>query len=146
MRSAAHDTALFLVAQSGFGSFGGSDQWALYVDREPLAPDDVVTVYNTGGMPDVLITRVEQPTVQVRVRSASAQSAWEKAQEAVDLLQAETGLAVTGGRVVQWVAMGRPLQIMRDDMDRAVYTVNFRVMRDKFPGNPWSAEFSEEFG
>jgi SH3-like domain-containing protein len=147
VKSPAHDTALFLSALPEFGSFAGSQPWAVYVDREPLEPSDVVTVYNTGGLPDAIINDVEEPSIQVRVRSADGNGAWQKAMAAVSALQSALSVPVEGGQVVQWVALGGPLQIGRDDADRALFTVNFRMMRELFrPGNPWASQFSAEFG
>lgn len=50
-----------------------NDYWQASVNVEPVAPDNVVTIYNTGAVEDSGVnfdgTRVEHPTLQVRLRS-----------------------------------------------------------------------------
>lgn len=57
--------------------------WQASVNVEPVAPDNVVTVYNTGAVEDSGIyfdgTRVEHPTLQVRLRSAKDDVGYPKA-------------------------------------------------------------------
>lgn len=130
MKTPAHDTALFLAAQEGFGALGGTSGWPVYVGREPLQPVDVVTVYDTGGLPDPLVDNIEEPTIQVRVRCDSYIDGWAKADEARRDLQSEIGYPVAGGQVVQWIAQGGVTYIGRDDNERALFTCNFRVMRE----------------
>ena len=132
MKSPAHDTALFLAALPtfAFGQFGSPTEWGTYVGREPLTPDDVVTVYDTGGLPDVLIDDVQEPTIQVRVRSADYERGYAKAQEARRALQAATGVTIEGGQVVQWIGQGGILYIGRDDQDRCLFADNYRMMRE----------------
>ncbi len=57
--------------------------WQASVNVEPVAPDNVVTVYNTGAVEDSGVnfdgTRVEHPTLQVRLRSTLDQVGYTKA-------------------------------------------------------------------
>lgn len=130
MRSPAHDTALYLAGLAGFGEFGGSSGWPVYVGREPLEPVDVVTVYDTGGGPAVLIPDIRQPSVQVRVRADSYQDGWQKANEAYQELAQPTGVSVNDAVIVTWVAQGDVQFIGRDDKDRPLFTSNWRLIRD----------------
>ena len=130
MKSPAHDTALFLAALADFGAFGGASGWPVYVGREPLSPVDVVTVYDTGGLPDVLVDDVSEPSIQVRVRSEDYVQGYAKAQAARQALQAATGVTIEGGQVVQWIGQGNILYIGRDDQDRCLFTDNYRMMRE----------------
>ncbi len=130
MKSPAHDTALFLADLGDFGPFGGGVAWSVYVGREPLTPVDVVTVYDTGGLPDTLVDDVQEPTIQVRVRAADYVQGYAKAQAARRALQAATGVTIEGGQVVQWIGQGNINYIGRDDQDRCLFTDNYRVMRE----------------
>ena len=130
MKSPAHDTALFLADLGDFGAFGGLASWSVYVGREPLTPVDVVTVYDTGGLPDALVDNLQEPTIQVRVRAADYVQGYAKAQAARRALQAATGVTIEGGQVVQWIGQGNILYIGRDDQDRCLFTDNYRVMRE----------------
>ena len=129
MRTPAHDTALYLAALTGFGTFGGSTGWPVYVGREPLTPDNVVTCYDTGGAPGPL-NDLRTPTVQVRVRATDYDAAWQKANEAFEALVPTVNQAVTDATILAWSPSGEVAYIGRDDKDRALFTVNFEMLRD----------------
>lgn len=129
MNSAAHDTALYLAGLTGFGAFGGADSWSVYVGREPLAPVDVVTVYDTGGGPQEGL-HLRNGAVQVRVRAAAYADGWAKINAAFEALMGETGRAIPGGLLVHWDATTDVAHIGYDDADRALFTCNFNVLRD----------------
>jgi len=67
-------------------------EWPVYCGYEPDDPDDCITVYDTGSalqgfrQPDG--RAVEQPTVQIRVRSAAYLDGWTKARAIADALDA----------------------------------------------------------
>lgn len=130
MRSPAHDTALQLASGAAFGAFGGSADWSVFVGREPLEPANVVTVYDTGGGPAVLIPDLRDPNVQVRVRSETYDDGWQIANSAYEALAVPTGVSVPDALIVSWFAQGDINYIGRDDQDRPLFTVNFSVMRD----------------
>lgn len=130
MKTPAHDTALFIASLAGFGAFGGDSGWPVYVGREPLEPVNVVTVYDTGGSPDVLIDNVQEPSIQVRVRANSYAQGYAKAQEARRALQEAMSVTIDGGQVVQWIGQGNINYIGRDDKDRCLFTDNYRMMRE----------------
>ncbi|MAK86392.1 MAG: hypothetical protein CMK96_05525 [Pseudomonas sp.] len=129
MNSPAHDTALYLTAFSAFGSFGGVADWPVYVGREPLEPEDVVTCYDTGGAPGPLID-LRKPTVQVRLRANSYNAGWQKINAAYEALVQPIAEAAPDVLILGWVPISEVAYIGRDDHDRALFTVNFEVMRD----------------
>lgn len=129
MRTPAHDTALYLAALAGFGTFGGSTAWSVYAGREPLTPEDVVTCYDTGGAPGPLID-FRKPTVQVRVRSDSYDDGWQKVNDAYEALVQPVSVSVTDATILGWVPTSEVAFIGRDERDRALFTVNFEIMRD----------------
>jgi hypothetical protein len=103
----------------------------VYVGREPLEPVDVVTVYDTGGLAPSGKDgpQLRYPTIQVRVRSAAYDAGWQKADEIQRALFVPTSAAAQGGVNVQWDAQGDVSFIGRDDQDRALFTCNFRMIR-----------------
>ncbi|MCE8418553.1 minor capsid protein [Rhodovulum sulfidophilum] len=129
MRSPAHDTALFLAAQGATGAFGGAEGWPVYVGREPLQPVDVVTCYDTGGEPGLLVD-LRCPRVQIRVRSASYDAAWQRAAAIYKALVPPVVLAVPGAAILGWMPSSEIAFIGRDDEDRALFTLNFEILRD----------------
>lgn len=132
MRTPAHDTALTLSALTGFGPFGGSVDWSTYVGREPLASDgpvNCVTVYDTGGAQGIL-KDLRNSSLQVRVRSSDYNSGWQKANEAYEALVNDLQSATEDATILTWVAISDVTFIGRDDGERALFTVNFNMLRD----------------
>lgn len=131
MNSPAHDTAMFLGRCWGFGQFGGSGSWPIYVGREPRVPDNVVTVYDTGGGPAVKVPDLRDPTVQVRVRGDDYSNAWAKANQAYEFLTQEIGYPIDEGLILSWLALGDINYIGREEeKDRPLFTLNLSVLRD----------------
>lgn len=133
MRSAAHDIALH-IASAGLGVFGGASGWAVSVGTEPASPDTTITVYDTGGEgPDTDQLDIERPTIQVRVRSSKAGSAYPDAhdkQRAIRaLLHGIKGVTINGTRYAGITMTSEILVIGRDENDRFLMTANYRVIR-----------------
>lgn len=68
--SAALEIAKWLAdTLPALGTLFGEDQWAVHVAAEPDAPANVVTVYDTLGLPhDTDELDIMRPAIQVRVR------------------------------------------------------------------------------
>lgn len=129
MKTPAHDTALFLAADGATGAFGGTTGWPVYVGREPLEPENVVTVYDTGGGPNLLVD-LRKPTIQVRVRGTTYESTWGRADAVYTSLVTPVNPSTDDGVTLQWVAETDILYIGRDDKDRYLVTCNFQLLRD----------------
>lgn len=130
MNTPAHDTALYLVAQSVTGPFAGSADWSVYVGREPLAPSNVVTVYDTGGPVGPLVD-LRRPSVQVRVRATTYAAGWDKANEILETLVVPfEGVSVPDASILMWDVATDVTFIGHDDADRPLFTVNFQLLRD----------------
>lgn len=110
----------------GEGTIGATSGWALSTGMEPDAPDNAITVYDTGGQaPDNDDQSIERYTVQVRIRSYGYSSAYAKLQSIKSTLIA----ASFGSFVAVW-AQSEPGLIGKDDNDRFLFTINFEAMRD----------------
>mgnify|MGYP000642779426 CR=1 FL=1 len=125
MNSPAHDTALYLADAGVTGAFGVG----VFVGREPLTPVDVVTCYDTGGAPGPLID-LRTPTVQGRGRADDDSAGWYLANLIHDTLTRPVDVAVPGGAILGWTPNAEVAFIGRDDNDRALFTVNFEIIRD----------------
>lgn len=128
-RSPAHDIAV-LLNDNGYGTFPYSAGWGIAIGTEPSRPDDVITLYDTGGGVDQPDAELYDPTMQVRVRSRSYTDGYTKASDVRDFLILPTSREVgnflyTGFWIFTDVAM-----IGRDDNDRFVFTFNLRLMRE----------------
>lgn len=138
MSTAAYELARYLEA-AGVGTFGGGTEWSLHVSREPESPDNVITLYDTAGLPPIQGEGVDlrMPQVQVRVRSDDYLAAFE-VQEQVRALLLPTPDVSTGTRVERTIGQSRYLTISpvadilaigRDDNDRHIVVANYQVIR-----------------
>lgn len=137
MTTPAVELAQFL-ADNGIGQRGGNTQWSVHVSREPAAPDDVVTLYDTGGgEPPSIDTNLRDFVLQVRVRSADYVQGMARHQLIFDLF-AQPNAAALGQALERniglhryvgiWVA-GEVTHIGRDENDRFLITANYELHR-----------------
>lgn len=138
----AVEIAQFL-ADEGVGERGGSGRWSIHVSREPTSPDDVVTLYDTGGPPPVAIdVNLRAHTIQVRVRSKDYVEGAET-QNSIFTLLAQPDAVVDGLPLERsigehrYTGMWLTSEIMyigRDDNDRFLFTANYEVHRQPLEG------------
>lgn len=132
MKTTAHEIALRLES-AGFGTFASQSTllWSINVSIQPDAPNNTITVYDTGGLdPDTDELDLKRPTFQVRVRSLHYQDAATKIQEIARYLIFQRG--VMGDH--NYVTINQEsefLDIGSDDNDRAQLTCNFRAIKNE---------------
>lgn len=122
MSSPAIDIKDVLVSH-GVGVFGQT----LFVSREPTKPNDVVTVYDTGGF-DPEPNDYLRPTVQVKVRNHDYSAGYAKAEQVRDILH-EATFTQGGFRYMGIWVMSDIAHIGYDSNDLALFTINFRIHR-----------------
>lgn len=120
--SAAYDVAQYLASQ-GVGTFGGNSGWSINVSREPLSPDNSVTVYDTGGPGlDTDELDLDWVSFQVRVRAVNYLDGYQKQKTIRSLLMA--GFVQDGTKyTVQQES--NIMHIGRDENDRQLLTANY---------------------
>lgn len=132
---AYEDLVVYQIAQilqnEGVGTFATD----IFVSQEPGNPDNCITLYNTGGLPDGCLSRTERSgeihTFQVRVRNNDYLTAHAK-MEAVraELEKQQKTLADSGGtntfRIWQTTL---PLDLPRDTTNRAIVVATFACLR-----------------
>lgn len=140
--SPAEELARHLADAGITGAFGGADAWSVHCSAEPLEPENCVTVYDSGGLDPLVIggADMEQPQVQVRVRSKDYNAAWEL-QKLIRRELVQPDLVATpgaplerdigGGRYVQIVPLAAILSIGRDENDRAIVVANYQLIRQE---------------
>lgn len=125
----AKDIADMLVS-SGVGVFAAESGWSINVSREPVSPDTAITIYDTGGGPDVNVDiNMRQPTIQVRVRGYDYPEAYAKHEEIRSALCIPTFRDQGDHRYVGVWMQSDILSIGRDDNDRHLLTANYRIER-----------------
>jgi len=123
MNSPALDIANFLELEAV--------ETLVYVNEEPAAPNDCVTVYDTGGADPMVVDDVYSPTIQVRVRNLDSQLAYAKQYQIRDILVAEKNRIINSTDYISMWLQGDIISIGRDENNRYILTSNYRLMRSK---------------
>lgn len=125
MTSPANEIAIWLEAE-GLGTISAASGWAISTAISPETPDDVITVYDTGGTaPDNDTQDVFNPTIQVRTRSTSYPEGFAK-QEAIKAALLARGVEGTINAV--WME-SEPQAIGADDNARFLITSNYKLLK-----------------
>lgn len=138
------DVVRKLLIDLGFGTDpDDSDDWPIYIAREPNAPDSVITIYNTAGVKEgrVMIGGEiqEHHGIQIRLRDNDHQNGFIKARELAVALDESVALnsvslddiVGTGTSVYKVYAISRtsgPLAAGREpSSERNIFTINATV-------------------
>lgn len=125
MSTPAHDLALHLQAE-GFGTFATD----LFVGSEPASPDNVTTLYDTGGAAPVLFDEnLRNPTIQVRVRDNDYTQAYSLQQSVFDIFNAIEQETVQGTHYVGVWLSSDIISLGRDENGRFLLTANYEIQR-----------------
>lgn len=132
MTSPALEIAAYLEAE-GVGVYGGNGDWSIHVGRSPLAPNNVVVLFDTGG-PAAILEDIafREPTFQVLVRGDDY-AASRAVLEEIDriLVQPFNAVERTIGEsfyVGIWVTSDM-IDLGRDENDRFRMSANYRAQR-----------------
>ena len=112
-------------------TFGGTDNWALYIGKQPENPDRVITIYDSGGLaPDPKWTLL-YPSVQLRIRG-DQQGYKDTALEARKLRDYLIGVpsytASNTDRIVSITGIGDIAHTGWDDKNRPDFVFNLRMI------------------
>lgn len=125
--STSQDIAKYLAAQS-VGTFGTN----IFVGREPTAPDECTTIYDTGGQPPDTDTQdLLRPKFQVRVRSATYEGGYAKQTQIRDLLILNAPIQTADSVFVAIFVDTDFIALGRDDKERYISTMNYRAIRNR---------------
>ena len=136
MTSPAQITRLALIA----AELSGPSSWPAFVSQQPVSPpDDVLSVYDTGGgSPLQMEDGLRRPTVQVRVRSRNYQTGWDKADAIARDLVLESPMAINTAAdddpevneyVTGFFLQGDIFFAGHDSEGLFLFTVNFEMIR-----------------
>lgn len=98
-------------------------------------PNTQVVCYDTGGLAPHPSLLLDYRSVQVQIRGNADdyRATWVKAQEVKDTLLGLTPQVVNGDRWDGVIGVGDLLFLHRDENDRPVFSVNFRVFLEPAP-------------
>jgi len=119
-----------LIEELNLGTLGTD----LFVNEEPGKPDATITVFDSGGVsPDLTFDgeNIYYPTVMVRVRGRTDKQAitYDLAESIRDALHGLYQTTVDGTVYLLVQASGDIVRVGRDENNRPMFTVNFRLMR-----------------
>lgn len=96
----------------------------------PALPNDCMAVFAYGGTPPSVDAAVEYPSVQVRVRATSHDTAYDNAYAVMKSLHTLTRTTING-TLYYWIAAKQsPSSLGRDEKGRYLYVVNFDAMKE----------------
>ena len=126
MNALGYDIKDLLVA-GGFGSYATN----LFLNKEPVSPDNVITIYTTGGsnVSTLDLRTIRQDTAQIRVRNIAPTSGWELIELIRSYLQPLNNFTVNGSFIRSIDIMSGPEQIKFDEKDRIILVLNIKVNR-----------------
>lgn len=129
MSDVAKDMADRLVAQS-IGTFAGTSGWGIYISSEPVSPDTVITIYNTGGVDEPNPKwRLESRSFQIRVRGDENGyvAAYAKAEAIKNQLLGLGDVTINGTYYIGiWMTINI-MFLMYDDSRRPIFVMSFRA-------------------
>ena len=100
----------------------------IFVGSEPPKPDDVITLYNTVGATPNPKFLLDEPTIQLRIRSGSYNTAYTNLLGVFNLLHGRPAFTVTGTRYVGLIATSNIFEIGKDEKDRTLLAFNMRLI------------------
>ncbi len=103
-----------------------------FVGTEPELPtaELTVTAYDTGGAATENWAGYQDPTIQIRVRAVSYVAGYSKAEQIRDALVTPHGFIFNDWYYSGFWLISDVAHIGRDDRNRELFTVNFRLMRE----------------
>lgn len=143
-KSAAKDVADILDATTNpftllpqdIGKIAATGSWGIYINQEPSAPSNCITVYDAGGLLPIPCMNKEgsedefgQPNIQIRVRSTDYDAAYSKIMECYEAIQNYGDYNTTIFNYSGFFAQSLPLSIGEDSNNRGDIVVNFVCSR-----------------
>jgi len=105
----------------------------MHISKEPAKPNNVITLYDTGGYPPNPKFSQGQPTVLIRVRNSSYVNGYDKCVEIKDALLGLPKQVINSTTYVGiWMESDIGF-IEYDENGRAIWTMNFRISREPTP-------------
>ena len=119
-----------MLESSAYGVDGLAFGTNVFIGTMPDTPDLCVGLYDTGGYPpDEAQSGTYYPTLQIRVRGGAYRAAYLVAQSIRNSLHQITNETYNSTRYIYIFASGDVLYIGKDDKDRPLFSINFRVAK-----------------
>jgi hypothetical protein len=131
MNSVSEDVKDMLVDNSSLGLEFAVD---LFIATMPATPDNVITLYDTGGRRPSLTyndgeAAYKYNTLQIMVRNNDYKAGYDIADQIYAYLNKTSHILQNGSYYSVIIANNEPELIGRDDSDRFLLSMNFEVQR-----------------
>lgn len=133
MNSVVEDIKDMLVAESALGLTFATN---LHLYKEPATPGNVVTIFETPGMPPIgtldsneTTKHYEKPSIQVRVRNKVADTGFALAYQIQSVLHARAHETWGDYYYSSIMSIGNPAMVDWDDNSRIRIVINFNIQR-----------------
>lgn len=126
-----------ILVTAGVAVFASPTGWALAVSREPTTPNQVITVYDSGGTDPNPKFLLDHPAVQVRIRGNVNDylGTYSKAQQVKDTLLGLQRQTVNTTVYVGIWQIGDIQNLGFDDSNRPILVTNWRIAREPVAGD-----------
>lgn len=132
MNALSVDIKDILIASESLSFTFGSD---LFIGREPEAPDNTVTIYDTPGAGRGSILSgsdgMHYPSVQIRIRNNHYKTGVELCESIIQELHGRNQEKWNGTVYFSILCQNGPHLLKWDDNERAIFITNFNVQRKK---------------
>jgi hypothetical protein len=133
MNTPSYDIAEILEAYGESSGLGLDYATDLFIGKEPIKPNDCVTIFDTPGFPPYLglgaETGYEYPSVQIRVRNTTYTGGWAQAEAIKNVLHGMNHTTVNGTLYTVIICSSGPTLLDWDDNGRARFIMNFNAQR-----------------
>lgn len=131
MNAPSKDIVSYLLQQSAFsGMVIGTD---IFIGREPSAPDNVITIYDTVGSPPHIgleqADKYAYPSIQIRVRHMNYLSGYELGETIQDILHGAGPLLINNTMYTIIKCVSGVAFLEWDQNRRAIFVLNFNLQR-----------------
>lgn len=119
------------------GVQGSTASWVVFKGWEPEAPDQIITIFETGGNPNQGHegNMLDKPTFQVRIRGAQTSTGYVAARTKIAAARtALEGMAAgtfNNRYYCQVVANSEPISLGHDQSHRPRLVMNFTALRSR---------------
>lgn len=105
----------------------------LFIGKEPVMPNDCVTIFDTPGLPPMLTLDGEvgydYPSIQIRIRNNSYVDGYDLAKDIQDVLHGKAQETINNTLYSVIYSTGEPTLLDWDENDRARFIINFEIQR-----------------
>lgn len=130
MNPCSEDIKDFLESESSLALTFATD---LFIAKQPLSPDNCVTIYDTPGAPPALWFDASEvydyPSIQIRIRNINYLNGYSMAQALKTYLHGQAHITINSTYYSLIQCMGDPAFLEWDEKGRVHFIINFNLQR-----------------